>query len=284
MAKIIAELGSSCYGNIAVCVDTIHRAIEAGADFVKLQCHYGQAIDPAADHPSWFVGDRSRETRLQYLERNEWTLQEWAHIASAACGRLIVSPFSVLAAERASPFVNGWKIASGQVSNAPLIEYICQRWLQKKQPIYWSSGMAGGPPVRALSDEAADIMTAEALELLCTSAYPTEPERSQAMMLDDLAGPLGYSSHDGEIWLPIAAIVKGAAAVEIHVRPGGARYGTDVGAHAVGLQRLRDLCDARNVIQRARSADRRDVDPRISEQFLYREPPSEWPRVQASRE
>lgn len=265
MAKIIAEIGSSCDGAVTLCCAFAGELLKAGADYIKLQCHYGQRIPPNAQHPAWDNGG-CNESRYDYLCRNEWTEREWEQIARVCPGKLIVSPFSVEAARRVEPYVCMWKIASGQVSNRQLLDYL----ELDGRDVLWSDGM--GTCARHMS---------KGTELLCVSAYPTEAGESPAMRCGHSAG---YSSHDGDPALPLAAIALGAPYVEVHVKPSDVHYGTDAGAHALSLEAFAWLCGARDALEAARGAEATEPDKRTLDEFLWREPGEDWLAVRCSRE
>src|SRR5439155_16701379 len=83
------------------------------------------------------------------------------------------SPFSMEAVELLERVgVTAWKLASGEISNRPMLD----RMVATRLPIFLSSGMS---PWNVL-DAAAKIVREAGLDLTilqCSSVYPTPPEK-----------------------------------------------------------------------------------------------------------
>ena len=127
------------------------------------------------------------------------------------------SPFSVEAVELLEQVgVPAYKIASGEVTNPPLLEAVAATG----RPVLLSSGMASLEDVeRALGDRCA-AAAPRSLVLQCTSTYPCPPEqvnlRAMATMAERFGAPVGLSDHTPDVYTSIAAVALGAVAVEKH--------------------------------------------------------------------
>lgn len=257
MSKLIAELGSACDGGVQLVCATIEELANMGVRYVKLQCHKGQVIPRGAKMPHWSLPARTMHTRLEYLRAQEFSQRDWEAIARCCRDNdvtLVVSPFSVEAVGFVAPYVGIWKIASGRALDRELRREVHSHL---GRPIIVSSGMASPLEVYGLWGPDADV-------LLCSSHYPTPPESSPV-----LTQPLwdGYSSHEGQIWAPIAAAVRGAKWIEVHVRPTDLYYGTDSCAHALTIKEMRVLAQSVAAIELARTAEPEEVDPDVKRAF-----------------
>ncbi len=125
MTRIVAEIGLSHGGNLDKALRYIKQAAEAGADLVKFQCHRGQ-VTPGRD---W--------------SETDFTNLEWVQLARGcdeAGVEFLCSPFTLEAVELLNPMVRRWKVASGQVTNIPLLEALSA----SRKPVLVSKGL-GSP-------------------------------------------------------------------------------------------------------------------------------------------
>lgn len=249
---IIAEVAQSHDGNLNFAHAFIDEAARAGADAIKFQTHIAAAETTPAE--PWRVKfSRIDATRFDYWRRMEFTEDEWRGLAAHA-GELglafISTPFSMEAVsllERVGMPL--WKIASGEVTNLPLL----RRVAATGAPVLLSSGMSGWNEL----DEAVDALRQEGADfavLQCTSAYPCPPEQTGLNVLADLSSrygcPVGLSDHSGEIYSSLGAVALGASILEIHVTFHRGMFGPDVPA-SVTFEDLRRLVDGADVISRA---------------------------------
>jgi N-acetylneuraminate synthase/sialic acid synthase len=120
-----------------------------------------------------------------------------------------------------------YKIASGDLTNTPLLRYIAKIG----KPIVFSTGGGTLDDVR----RAYDTLAAENDQLAvlqCTAGYPAEWDeldlnviRTYRDVFPDVT--VGFSSHDNGIAMAVAAYVLGARVVEKHFTLNRAMRGTD---------------------------------------------------------
>ncbi len=228
MTYLIAELGSVPDGSIGNALCLIDACAAAGVDAVKLQDHLGERIK---GDPPWFKP--GHETREQYLKRTQFSDIEWALIRARCTERgvdLVVSPFSVEAVRRLEMVpVDAYKVASGQVTNIPMLEAIGATG----RPVYVSSGMTTEDELSV----ACDALNGNVTVFHCQSEYPCPPER---VGLNVLAGwiavwrnhsfrrpAFGLSDHTLGMAASLAAIALGATVIERHVCWDRRGYGSD---------------------------------------------------------
>ncbi|MGY8993671.1 MAG: N-acetylneuraminate synthase family protein, partial [Rhodospirillales bacterium] len=137
--EIIAEIGSVHDGSFGNACKLIEAAADAGADIVKMQTHVADAETlPDAPMPAYFSG----EPRTAYFERTAFSLEQWkalAEVARSAGVGFMSSPFAGVAIEILEEVqVDAYKVASGEVSNLPLLQQLARTG----RPVYLSSGMS----------------------------------------------------------------------------------------------------------------------------------------------
>jgi N,N'-diacetyllegionaminate synthase len=222
---VIAEIGNNHDGSIRQAERLIDAAAEAGADAVKFQTHIAEAeMLPSTPTPPHFD-----EPRYEFTKRMELSLDDHLRLKAFAEDRGVVffsSPFSVAAVELLEQVgVPVYKVASGEVTNPPLIEAIAATG----KPLFLSTGMSGLDEI-----EAAVSLLGSALPLVilqCTSEYPCPPERVNLRAMAALGArfgvPVGLSDHTPGITTSIAAAALGAVCVEKHFTLSKRLYGPD---------------------------------------------------------
>jgi N-acetylneuraminate synthase len=225
---VIAELGSTHEGSLGNCLKLIEHCARAGADAVKLQDHRGERIK--AD-PPWFKG---HESRAAYLQRTSFDENGWRLIraTATACGvDLVASPFSVEAVRLLEDVpVDAYKIASGQVTNVPMLEAV--RATGKR--VFLSSGMTTDAESIAAWEALGGQNRTGLVAMHCTSEYPCPPER---VGLNYCREGTGFSDHTMGMAATLAAVDRGCVAVERHVGFHRGMYGSDA-AHSLTVEEL----------------------------------------------
>jgi N,N'-diacetyllegionaminate synthase len=170
------------------------------------------------------------------------------------------SPFSVEAVELLERIENPlYKIASGEVTNPPLLEAVAATG----KPALLSTGMSGLEDV----ERALGILQAgggEVLVLQCTSSYPAPPEkvnlRAMTAMGERFGLPYGLSDHTPDIYTSIAAVALGASAIEKHFTLSKRSYGPDHHASLVP-EELARLVDGVRQVEAALGSAEKERDP-----------------------
>lgn len=240
MAQIIAEIGSVHDGSFGNAVKLIEAAAACGADTVKFQTHIAEAETLAdAPAPSYFTG----EPRMAYFRRTAFTEDQWKELR-LACHRVGVkflsSPFSLEAVDLLEAVgVEAYKVASGEVSNLPLLEKIASTG----KPTLLSSGMSNWAEL----DAAVSILrTGGPLVVLqCASAYPCAPEGVGLNVIGEMRSryslPVGFSDHTRGSAAAFAAAALGATVIEKHFTFSRLMYGSDA-ANGMEPEDFRGFC------------------------------------------
>ncbi len=251
---IIGEIAQAHDGSLGMAHAYIDAIAGAGADAVKFQTHIAEA-ESSPQEPWRVKFSRQDETRFDYWKRMEFTREQWFGLKEHAeqVGLVFLSsPFSLQAADLLDALgMAAWKVASGEISNHPLLE----RMVATGRPILLSTGMS---PLAEL-DSAVAVVRAFSCPLAvmqCTSSYPTPAEKIGLNMLGEYrqryACPVGLSDHSGALYAGLAAVTLGADLLELHVTMSREMFGPDVIA-SVTTSELAQLVEGVRFIERARA-------------------------------
>ncbi|MGE0479631.1 MAG: N-acetylneuraminate synthase family protein [Phycisphaerae bacterium] len=252
---VVAEVAQAHDGSLGTAHAFIDAVAEAGADAVKFQTHIAHAESTPAE--PWRVAFSPQDaSRYEYWKRMEFSEEQWRGLKRHAQERgllFLSAPFSIEAFELLRRVgVPAWKVASGELTNTPLLERIADTGL----PVLLSSGMS----TLAELDAAVQRLRGRGAPLAvfqCTSMYPTPPEHVGLNVLAALREryrcPVGLSDHSGELVAGLAAAALGADLLEVHVTFSKQMFGPDVVA-SLTLDDLRRLVDGVRFLDRARGA------------------------------
>jgi N-acetylneuraminate synthase len=248
---IIGEVAQAHDGSLALAHAFIDAIAAAGADAVKFQTHIASAEStPAEPWRSRFA--TQDRTRYDYWRRMEFAEEHWQGLrehAQRAQLQFLSSPFSIEAVELLERVgVDAWKIASGEVSNGPLLDRVASTRL----PVLLSSGMSS---LHELDAAVARVRAHQApiTVLQCTSTYPCGPEQIGLNMIPVLRSrydcPVGLSDHSGTIYPGLAAAMLGISVIEVHITLSPHMFSPDQSA-SLTPEALRTLVDGIRFIER----------------------------------
>lgn len=223
-------------GSLGMAHAYIDAVAKAGAEAVKFQHHtYDEGGRWRVPPPEW-----SRDqSRSDYWARTTFEPEEWLSLARHAGEAGLVflcSTFSRGSAEIMETLLPAWKVASGQMTNGPMLDYMAAH----AKPAIISAGMATWPEINAAARRFGEFIVLQSVSL-----YPTPLE---AIGLN--GEMLGLSDHSGMIWPAVAAATMGAAMVEVHVTFSRESYGPDT-ASSITIQELALLCEGIEAIRKA---------------------------------
>ena len=229
---IIAEIAQAHDGSLGAAHAYIDAAADAKADAVKFQTHIAAAESTSRE--PWRVKFSQQDaTRYDYWRRMEFTEEQWHGLRRHALDRgllFLSSAFSPEAVDLlARVGMPAWKVASGEVFNAPLM----RRMTAAGGPLLISSGMSSHAEVA----EAVALARAAGRGVAvfqCTSAYPCPPEKVGIHLIPALAArhrcPVGLSDHSGTPYPSLAAATLGASLLEVHLVFSRSCFGPDTAA------------------------------------------------------
>ena len=251
---VIAEVAQAHDGSLGTAHAYIDAVARSGADAIKFQTHIADAESTPGE--PWRVKFSPQdETRFDYWKRMEFTEPQWHGLKQHAdeAGLLFLSsPFSDEAIDLLSRVgVAAWKIASGEVTNLPMLEKMAETGL----PCILSTGMNSLSEV----DQAVKVIRgkqAPVSVLQCTTAYPCPPEKIGLNVIGQLRDrygcPVGLSDHSGTIFPGLAAAALGSNVLEVHVTFSRETFGPDVPA-SVTTDQLTQLVEGIRFIQQMNS-------------------------------
>jgi len=251
---LIGEVAQAHDGSLGAAHAFIDAIAAAGADAVKFQTHIAAAESTPGE--PWRVRfSRQDESRYDYWKRMEFTAEQWAGLKVHAEERgllFLSSPFSVEAAEMLERLgMKAWKVASGEVSNPVLLDYL----IGTGKPILLSTGMS---PLEEI-DAAVKKVRAPLAVMQCTTAYPCPPEKLGLNLIpffrERYGCAVGLSDHSGTIYPGLAALTLGAEVLEVHVTLSREAFGPDVPASLTTAE-LRQLVEGVRFLERALPVDK----------------------------
>jgi N-acetylneuraminate synthase len=251
---IIGEVALTHDGSLGLAHAFVDAIANAGADAVKFQTHIA-AAESTPSEPFRVKFSTQDETRYDYWKRMEFTEEGWRGLAEHARERGIIflsSPFSIQAIELLDRIgMPLWKIASGETSNAMLLDRI----LDTGKPVLLSTGMS---PIEEI-DAAVARVRARKVDVgvfQCTTAYPCPPEKIGLNLIpfyrERYGCWVGLSDHSATIYPGLAGAALGMDMLEVHVTLSREMFGPDVIA-SVTTQELRQLVDGIRFIERMRA-------------------------------
>jgi N-acetylneuraminate synthase len=246
---IIAEAGINHNGRLDLALKLVDMAVAAGADAVKFQKRHLPSI-----YPSELLEDTNRaEWSFQYLlpvlQETELTDDEFRQI-DRYCHeqgiRFMCTPWDEQTLEFLETLeVDIYKVASADLINLPLLRAIAATG----KPMIVSTGMATREEIEVTAAFLAEEGASFAL-LHAVSTYPAPFEGLNLRFIDELkkfSVPVGYSSHERGIAMPLAAVALGASIIEKHITLDRTLPGPDHPAsiERAGIERM--VRDIRNL-------------------------------------
>lgn len=220
---IIAELSANHNQSYDIAVKTIEAAKEAGADAIKLQTYTPDTITIDCDNEYFQIkqGTIWDGTTLYKLYQQAYTPWEWQPKLKEIAEKLSLicfsSPFDKTAADFLEKMnVPAYKIASFEITDIPLIEYVAA----KGKPVIISTGIATEEDINLAVNTCIGKGNRQIALLKCTSAYPAPLEEINLNTIPALKTKYntiaGLSDHSTGIAIPIAAVALGAKIIEKH--------------------------------------------------------------------
>jgi len=220
---VIAELSANHGQKIENALATVYAAKDSGADAIKIQTYTADTMTLDCDNDFFKIrqGTIWDGASLFKLYQEAYTPWEW-HGAirdeAAKCGLDFFStPFDSSSVDFLETLDVGiYKIASFEINDIPLIEYVAS----KGKPIIMSTGIATLGEIEEAVGACKRMGNTDITLLKCTSSYPALPEDANLRVIPHLAEmfnvKVGLSDHTLGHAVAIAAVALGAKVVEKH--------------------------------------------------------------------
>lgn len=222
---IIAEAGVNHNGDLAMARKLIDLAAGAGADAVKFQTFRPQELaTESAEKAAYQKATTGREqSQLEMLKQLALSCEDHFELLDY-CKKTGIQFLSTAFDLPSADFLHSmqlpaWKIASGEITNVPLVERIGSF---RPQKIFLSTGMADLGEIEHCIQilEEAGIAREKITLLHCTTDYPARMEdvnlKAMISLREAFGCSVGYSDHTPGVEVSIAAVALGARVIEKH--------------------------------------------------------------------
>ena len=207
---IVAEIGSNHCQDINLAFDLIDAAKDCGADAVKFQ---SLSLDDQYYRPSKEIISLFKKINL----KEDWVVK----LKKYSDRRKIVffsSPTYLKAVDLLEDAgVEIYKLASAQVSTFP---QLVKKVAKLNKPILLSSGLVNRKELTEVVSLIRRTGNRKLVILHCNSIYPTPYKKVNLNLIKTYQelfnGPVGFSDHSRDIFMPIAAAALGAMVIEKH--------------------------------------------------------------------
>lgn len=232
---IIAEIGNNHNGSFQAACDLVDRAVDAGANCAKFQMRDLEQLYTNRSNEKDSSSDLGTEYTLDLLRKFQLSDDELFRVFDYCRERKIIplcTPWDTSSLDKLEAYgLPAYKISSADFTNHDLMSAVARTG----KPMICSTGMATEAEVldgiRHLK-----VIGASYVLLHCNSTYPTpfkDVNLSYIPHLKKLSGGfVGYSGHERDIFVPIAAVALGAKVVEKHITTDKSLEGND---HKVSL-------------------------------------------------
>ena len=205
---VIAEAGINHNGNLKTAKKLIAEAKRSNADAIKFQTF--SANDLASKKSQFF----------NLFKKLEFSNEEFTKLSNYAKSKNIIflsTPFSSNAVDLLTKLkVPAFKIASGDLTNLPLIKYAAS----KNKPMIISTGMANMNEVRDAIKTIKISKNNKIIVMHSVSGYPTPVDQVNLnvikSMMKKIPYVIGYSDNGSDNLVPLAAVIFGAKVIEKH--------------------------------------------------------------------
>jgi len=219
---IIAELSANHNGSLETAINTIKAAKRAGADCIKLQTYTPDTITIDCSNSDFKIKDTIWSGRTLYNLYQEahtpWSWhEELFNVAKNEGLEIFSSPFDSTSVDFLEKLnVPAYKIASFEITDIPLIEYVAS----KQKPIIISTGIAELEDIDLALETCRNVGNDQIILLKCTSSYPAPLDEANLRMIQKFASKFnvltGLSDHTLGILAPVVATCMGACVIEKH--------------------------------------------------------------------
>lgn len=213
---IIAEIGNNHNGSLSNAIELIDQALEAGAHCAKFQMRNMEKV--------YIKGNQGENLGAEYtldlLERFQLSDDELLEAMSYAKNiglEPLCTPWDEYSADLLDEFgVEAFKVASADFTNHIFLEYLAK----KGKPLFCSTGMCTEEEI-VESINVLKLIGADFVLLHCNSTYPAPFKDINLNYMPKLGSMgdclYGYSGHERDIHVSVAAVSLGAVIIERHL-------------------------------------------------------------------
>lgn len=229
---VIAEIGHNHQGNLDNALKMIKVAASMGVQAVKFQKRDNKSLFTKAYYSRPYDNENSYgATYGEHREFLEFGRDEYVELMKCASENnveFMSTAFDFKSVDFLEELgITSYKIASADITNAPLLEYIAKIG----KPMFVSTGAAAFDEIKHAYETIAKHNDKICL-MHCIAGYPTEYHDLNMNVIRTFKKEfpdciIGYSGHDNGILAPVIAYMLGASVVEKHFTLNRSWKGTD---------------------------------------------------------
>ena len=231
--KVIAEISGNHNGSLDLMLKSIKSAHEAGADAVKIQTYEPSTMTLDSDRDEFQVRDGLWKGHSLYeLYEKAHTPYAWHKEIFDFAKKNNIFLFSTAFDETAVDLLESldcpiYKIASFEITDTPLIEYVAKTG----KPMIISTGMSSLEEIGEAVEAAKRAGAIDITLMHCISAYPTPLEETRLdnmrILREEFGLDAGFSDHTQGTEAALLASMLGATVIEKHFTFSRADEGVD---------------------------------------------------------
>lgn len=253
----IADIGANHDGSLEKAYKLIELAKEAGADAAKFQNFKASQIVSKIGFEKLGsqVGHQSKWKKSVYEVYKDASIsQDWTPLLKKKCLEMgidyFTSPYDLESVDHVDPYVDLYKIGSGDISWLEIIEYISS----KKKPVLLATGASEMTDVvRAMNT--IESFTSDIVLMQCNTNYTLDEDKYKHVNLNVLKtfsarfphAILGLSDHTIGHATVLGAIALGAVFIEKHFTDSNLNEGPDH-KFAMDPTSWREMVDNANIV------------------------------------
>ena len=221
---VIAEAGVNHLGQMDYAEKLISAAARAGADIIKFQTYKADKLTTKNAPRFWNwegeeKADGSQHDSYSTLDQfGESEYREMKILCDKYGIEFMSTPFDNDSVDLlVNVGVKGFKVASCDLTNFPLLRYIAS----KNLPMLLSTGAASILEIREAISEVRQVSDCPILIMHCTLCYPTKVEDANLLALNDIQSNfpgylIGLSDHTLGTLIASTSVALGVRAIEKH--------------------------------------------------------------------
>lgn len=248
----IADIGANHNGSLEKAIELIHLAKMSGADAAKFQNFQANKIVSKLgfDNMKGKLSHQSKWKKSVFEVYEDASISKnWTKILKDECDKVgidyFTSPYDFESVDLVDPYVDLYKIGSGDITWLEIIEYV----LSKNKPVILATGASTSEDVSRVMNMALK-KTKDVVLMQCNTNYTGSEENYKFCNLNVLKQfsidypntVLGLSDHTAGHATTLGAIALGARVIEKHFTDDNNQEGPDHG-FAMNPQSWRDMVD-----------------------------------------
>lgn len=227
---VIAEIGNNHNGNLKLAKQLVDECQKAGADCAKFQMRNLKKLYANAGNPDDMKENLGSQYTLDLLTRFQLTDIELFEVFDYCKSKGILplcTPWDGDSLQKLEDYgMPAYKVASADLTNHDLLRLIAETG----KPLICSTGMSTEAEIKE-SVKLMERLGVDHIVLHCNSTYPApfaDINLNYIKRLQEiLPCPIGYSGHERDINVSIAAVALGAKVIERHITVDRSMEGSD---------------------------------------------------------